>query len=85
MGRVVRVPKIYVFIDSNIYLNFYDFAVEDLKELEKMKTAIGNGTMALFVTQQVVDEVWRNREEADRQDYVATQVGENPEGVPCLR
>lgn len=57
-----QVPKIDVFIDSNIFLNFYGFAKEDLKELEKLRRSITNRSMALYVTQQVVDEVWRNRE-----------------------
>ncbi len=51
-----------LFIDSNIFLNFYDFHDEDLTQLAKLVDFIKSGEIKLFLTSQVCDEVKRNRE-----------------------
>lgn len=51
-----------LFIDTNIYLSFYHFGNDDLKQLRKLITAIDNKDITLFITQQVKDEFNRNRE-----------------------
>lgn len=50
-----------LFIDSNIWLSLYHFTNDDLAQFEKLKKQIGQN-INLYITQQVVDEVKRNRE-----------------------
>lgn len=52
---------INLFIDSNIWLSLYHFTSDDLSQFEKIEDLIGK-SITLFVTQQVFDEVLRNRE-----------------------
>jgi PIN domain len=52
----------HVFIDTNILLNFYAYSKDDLDELEKLVKILKTKTIKLYLTQQVVDEVYRNRE-----------------------
>jgi predicted nucleic acid-binding protein len=51
-----------VFIDTNVFLTFYSLASEDLEELRKLHTAATEGALKLFVPDQVIDELERNRE-----------------------
>ncbi len=51
-----------LFIDTNIYLNFYHYTSEDLEELKKLAVAIENREIKLYSTEQVIDEFKRNRE-----------------------
>jgi len=53
---------INLFIDTNIFLDFYHWGKEDLKELEKLHHLIKNEKVKLFITEQVIDEFNRNRE-----------------------
>jgi hypothetical protein len=54
---------INLFIDTNIYLNFYYFSEEDLKKLGDLQTLINKtNEIKLFVPSQIVDEYIRNRE-----------------------
>lgn len=50
-----------LFIDSNIWLSLYHFSSDDLKQFSKLKELIGTD-IRLYITQQVSDEVRRNRE-----------------------
>ena len=51
-----------LFIDTNVYLTFYHFSSDDLEELKKLSVAVENKRIRLYVTEQVVNEYWRNRE-----------------------
>jgi predicted nucleic acid-binding protein len=51
-----------LFIDTNIYLNFYHFSSDDLEELKKLSVAMENRKIKLYVTEQVINEFRRNRE-----------------------
>lgn len=53
---------IHVFIDTNVYLTFFSFAEDDLEELRKLRVAIENGDVKLWVPAQTRDELRRNRE-----------------------
>ena len=53
---------IHLFIDTNVYLKFYDFSKEDLEELEKVKVLLANKELVLYVPNQTKDEFKRNRE-----------------------
>ena len=50
-----------LFIDSNIWLSLYHFTNDDLTQFSKLKDLNGKD-FKLFITQQVHDEVLRNRE-----------------------
>ena len=51
-----------LFIDTNIYLAFYQLTSEDLEELNKLIVLIEKGDVTLYVTNQVCSELSRNRE-----------------------
>lgn len=51
-----------LFIDTNIFLNFYHFTNDDLEELEKLIVLISNNKIQLIIPEQVIDEFKRNRE-----------------------
>ena len=54
---------INVFLDTNIYLNFYRFSNEDLKKLENLIALIEKTEeIKLYTTDQVNIEFYRNRE-----------------------
>jgi len=50
-----------LFIDSNIWLDLYHFSSNDLKQFNKLKDMIGRD-VNIFLNQQVIDEIYRNRE-----------------------
>jgi predicted nucleic acid-binding protein len=51
-----------VFIDTNVLLSFYAFTSDDLSQLEKVVAEMKAGKLPLFITDQVRDELKRNRE-----------------------
>lgn len=51
-----------VFIDTNTYLSFYRLSKSDINEMQKMLHAMASGELKVLLTDQVVDEYWRNRE-----------------------
>jgi len=52
----------HVFIDTNIFLNFYHFTNDDLDALNSVFVSNDQGAITLHLTDQVRDEFWRNRE-----------------------
>ncbi len=52
-----------LFIDTNIFLSFYSLNQEDLAELNKLIDAIDKRQITLLLTDQIVDEFNRNREQ----------------------
>ena len=52
---------INLFLDSNIWLDLYHFSSNDLEEFSKLKDAI-NEKIILYIPDQVVDEINRNRD-----------------------
>lgn len=52
----------HLFIDTNILLGFFAYTKDDLDELEKLVTLIHAKKIKLYLTKQVVDEFYRNRE-----------------------
>ena len=57
-----RKVETHLFIDTNVLLNFYAFSKDDLKELEKLVNILKTKVVRLHLTQQVVDEFYRNRD-----------------------
>lgn len=52
----------HIFIDSNVYLRFYAYSEDDIAELEKFRALSEAGKIELYLTEQVDDEIVRNRE-----------------------
>ena len=52
-----------LFIDTNIFLSFYEFTKDDLEELKKLSTMLARDELTLLLPTQVVDEFWRNRDQ----------------------
>jgi predicted nucleic acid-binding protein len=51
-----------IFIDANIFLNFYHFSNEDLENLEQLSALVQAGHVSILLPTQVVSEFARNRE-----------------------
>jgi PIN domain len=52
----------HLFVDTNVFLSFYDFTDDDLDSLSKLKESLKERHIKLFLTGQVKDEFYRNRE-----------------------
>ncbi len=52
-----------LFIDTNILLSFYALNQDDLAELNKLIDAIDKQQITLLITDQIIDEFYRNREQ----------------------
>jgi rRNA-processing protein FCF1 len=52
-----------LFIDTNILLSFYALNQEDLGELRKLADRVINKEVTLLITDQIIDEFYRNREQ----------------------
>ena len=51
----------YLFLDSQIWLDLYHYSNDDLEQFVKLHDMIGN-EVDIFLPEQVVDEIFRNRE-----------------------
>lgn len=51
-----------IFIDANIFLDFYRLGKDDIVELDKLRAAAAAGDLILLVNDQLKNEVERNRE-----------------------
>jgi hypothetical protein len=51
-----------LFIDTNIFLDFYHLSGADIEELHKLTALLENGGLKLFITTQLCDEFNRNRD-----------------------
>jgi hypothetical protein len=51
-----------VYVDTNIYLSFYEFSKQDLEELKKLVSAIDEGLIGLVTTDHTIDEFKKNRD-----------------------
>jgi predicted nucleic acid-binding protein len=60
--RASRAVVLHVFIDTNVYLDFFRFGQDTLDALRKLATAIRDGHVKLWTTEQVRDELRRSRE-----------------------
>jgi predicted nucleic acid-binding protein len=52
-----------LFIDTNILLSFYSLNQDDLAELNKIIDAIEKQQITLLLTEQIINEFYRNREQ----------------------
>lgn len=53
---------LHIFIDTNIFLNFYSFSNDHLSKLEELTKLTEKKEIKLYITRQVVDEFQRQRE-----------------------
>lgn len=53
---------LHLFIDTNVYLAFFHYNKDDLDELRKLKILVEKEVIILYVTEQVINELNRNRE-----------------------
>ncbi|MDX1949900.1 MAG: PIN domain-containing protein [Rickettsiales bacterium] len=60
-----------LFIDTNIFLSFYHLTNEDLSELEKLLKLIKDKEIDLYITEQVIDEIARNRANKIKEKFEA--------------
>ncbi len=60
--RAFRAVVLHVFIDTNVYLDFFRFGQDTLDALRKLATAIRDDHVKLWTTEQVRDELRRSRE-----------------------
>ncbi|MEW6053335.1 MAG: PIN domain-containing protein [Nitrospirota bacterium] len=51
-----------VFLDTNILLDMYQLSGPDLDELKKLIKLAENRKIKIYITTQIEDEFWRNRE-----------------------
>lgn len=51
-----------LYIDTNIFLDFYHLSGADIEELNKLVAFLDNGVIKLFVPDQLCDEFKRNRD-----------------------
>ena len=54
----------HIFIDANIFLDFYRLSYGDLEELRKIAKLTENEKITLYLSELLVDEYSRNRENA---------------------
>lgn len=51
-----------IYIDTNVYLTFFHFSNEDLKELKKLIALINTDNIRVYLPEQTLNEFNRNRE-----------------------
>lgn len=51
-----------LFIDTNIFLNFYHLSKDDLEELRKLEVLVDDGKLILYLPEQVINKFHRNRD-----------------------
>ncbi|WP_160149932.1 PIN domain-containing protein [Legionella beliardensis] len=48
-------------MDTNIYLDFYEYSTSDLESLEKLSESLTKEHVTLFINKQLKDEFIKNR------------------------
>lgn len=71
-------------IDANIYLAFYRLTTDDLDELKKLAALVQGGELELYLTQQIRDEVTRNRERVLDDSLKAARDAKLPTAYPQI-
>ena len=51
-----------LFVDTNVFLSLYAFSDEDIEQFRNLFILSQEGEIDFLLTQQVIDEFWRNRE-----------------------
>ena len=69
-------------IDANVYLEFFRFSKDDLDELRKVAELIRTRQLELYLTDQIRDEVRRNRERVLVQSFKSVEDSKVPSRFP---
>ena len=73
--KTIKKQPINLFIDTNILLGFYRFTNDDLEILSKLEDIIlKTDNIKLYVTQQQVDEFYRNRDGVIKQSIDSMKI-----------
>lgn len=73
---------LHAFIDTSTLLSFYAYTKDDVDELEKLVNLIRARLVKLYLTQQVLDEFYRNREKKLHESLANFENLSTAEGVP---
>lgn len=73
-----------LFIDTNIFLNFYHFSKNDLEELDKLSVTIRNKEIDLYLPEQVENEFYRNRDKKISSALEEFKKGKMQNGFPHM-
>lgn len=73
---------VHVFIDTNTFLSFFAFTKDDVEELSKLVSLIRTKLVKLYLTDQVRDEFYRNREKKLRDSIAQFEKVLAPPGIP---
>ncbi|MDR2223800.1 MAG: PIN domain-containing protein [Flavobacteriaceae bacterium] len=71
-----------LFIDTNIYLNFFHFSKDDITELEKLKYLLDDEKITIHLPQQTEDEFYRNREKIINNSINSLKEYKSPKTYP---
>lgn len=74
----------YLFIDTNVLLNFFRLSSDALEELEKLVAAIKKAEIALILNKQSWDEFWRRREEVIAESIKSFSEAPVPNKFPII-
>jgi hypothetical protein len=61
-GSTASTTAMHAFIDTNMFLLFYQYSEDDMEELAKFRVLLRKKELTLWLPQQVMDEFNRNRE-----------------------
>lgn len=56
--------NVHIFIDTNVFLGFFETKPDSLAELKKLIDMANNGNITLWLPEQTKREFWRNREKS---------------------
>lgn len=63
----------HIFIDTNIYLNLYDYSKDDIKRLQALVDLQKSSKLSLYINTQIRNEFYRNRENKIKQTLDSPQ------------
>jgi predicted nucleic acid-binding protein len=79
----MRTDKLHLFIDTNVFLSFFAYTKDDVEELRKLASLIKTEQLKLYMTEQIRDEFYRNREKKLRESIAQFERStESVAGVP---
>ncbi len=74
--------KLHSFIDTNAFLSFFAYTKDDVEELRKLTSLIKTQQLKLYLTEQVRDEFYRNREKKLHDSIAQFEKSTESAGIP---
>lgn len=59
---MTQMPRTHLFVDTNVLLDFYSYAKDNLGQLKRLIEQLDNNGICLHLPQHVINELERNRE-----------------------